>query len=138
MIPVYQICVAPSVLISFKAFVVRSAILDVYKRQFLANMSHEIRTPLNAIVGFSRFKTVAVYSETEEELNTQTGKMEPKRLEDKTVPVTKIVTNIPKKIVRTAAAFLFGGDMTITADKDRKSTRLNSSHITRSRMPSSA
>lgn len=67
-------------------------------------------------VGFREPKTVAVYSETEEELNTQTGKMEPKRLEDKTVPVAKIVTNIPKKIVRTAAAFLFGGDMTITAD----------------------
>ena len=67
-------------------------------------------------VGFREPKTVAVYSETEEELNTQTGKMEPKRVEDKTVPVAKIVTNIPKKIVRTAAAFLFGGDMTITAD----------------------
>ena len=59
-------------------------------------------------VGFREPKTVAVYSETEEELNPQTGKMEPKRLEDKTVPVAKIVTNIPKKIVRTAAAFLFG------------------------------
>lgn len=67
-------------------------------------------------VGYREPKKVAVYSETETEVNPATGELEPKRLEDKTVPVARIITNIPKKIVRTAAAFLFGGDMTISAD----------------------
>lgn len=60
-------------------------------------------------------KKIAVYSETETEVDKD-GKETPKRLEDKTVHVAKLVTNIPKKIVRTAAAFLFGGEMRITAD----------------------
>lgn len=67
-------------------------------------------------VGFREPKKIAVYSETEFNTDPETGERTPKRLEDKTVPVAKIVTNIPKKIVRTAAAFLFGGDMTVTAD----------------------
>ena len=40
----------------------------------------------------------------------------PAKVCEKPVPVAKIITNIPKKIVRTAAAFMFGGEMTITAD----------------------
>lgn len=56
-------------------------------------------------VGFREPKKVAVYSDTEFETDPNTGEEKPKRLEDKTVPVAKIVTNIPKKIVRTAAAF---------------------------------
>lgn len=67
-------------------------------------------------VGFREPKRVAVYSETEVEIDPVSGEEIPKRLEDKTIPVAKIITNIPKKIVRTAAAFLFGGDMTISAD----------------------
>ena len=67
-------------------------------------------------VGFREPKKVAVYSDTEIETDPNTGEEKPKRLEDKTVPVAKIVTNIPKKIVRTAAAFLFGGDMIVSAD----------------------
>nr|DAN51032.1 MAG TPA: portal protein [Caudoviricetes sp.] len=67
-------------------------------------------------VGFREPKRVAVYSETEVEIDTVSGEEIPKRLEDETIPVAKIITNIPKKIVRTAAAFLFGGDMTISAD----------------------
>lgn len=67
-------------------------------------------------VGFREPKKVAVYSDKEFEIDPNTGEEKPKRLEDKTVPVAKIVTNIPKKIVRTAAAFLFGGDMTVSAD----------------------
>lgn len=67
-------------------------------------------------VGYRQPKKVAVYSETEFEIDKETGEKKPKRLEDKTVPVAKLVTNIPKKIVRTAAAFLFGGEMTISAD----------------------
>lgn len=67
-------------------------------------------------VGFREPKKVAVYSDTEFETDPNTGEEKPKRLEDKPVPVAKIVTNIPKKIVRTAAAFLFGGDMIVSAD----------------------
>lgn len=67
-------------------------------------------------VGFREPKRVAVYSETEVEIDSLTGEEKPKRLEDKPIPVAKIITNIPKKIVRTAAAFLFGGDMTVSAD----------------------
>lgn len=67
-------------------------------------------------VGFREPKRVAVYSETEFDTDPETGERTPKRLEDKTIPVAKIITNIPKKIVRTAAAFLFGGDMTVSAD----------------------
>lgn len=67
-------------------------------------------------VGYREPKRVAVYSDTETEIDTATGELVPKRLEDKIVPVAKIVTNIPKKIVRTATAFLFGGDMTVSAD----------------------
>ena len=59
---------------------------------------------------------MAVYSDTEFETDPNTGEEKAKRLEDKIVPVAKIVTNIPKKIVRTAAAFLFGGDMIVSAD----------------------
>lgn len=67
-------------------------------------------------VGFREPKKVAVYSDTEVETDPDTNEESPKRLEDKTIQVAKIVTNIPKKIVRTAAAFLFGGKMTLSAD----------------------
>lgn len=67
-------------------------------------------------VGFREPKRVAVYSDTEVEIDSDTGEEKPKRLEDKTVQVSKIITNIPKKIVRTSVAFLFGGKMTLSAD----------------------
>lgn len=73
------------------------------------------RTRRPTSVGRRENKKIAVYSDTETEVDND-GKELPKRLEDKTVYVAKLVTNIPKKIVRTAAAFLFGGDMKITAD----------------------
>lgn len=66
-------------------------------------------------VGLREPKMVSVYSDTETEVNAS-GEVVPKKLEDKPVTVAKIVTNIPKKIVRTAVAFLFGGEMTVTAD----------------------
>lgn len=61
-------------------------------------------------------KKVAVYSDTEEELDPITGEMKPKRLEDKIVHVAKVITNLPKKIVRTSVAFMFGGSMSLTAE----------------------
>lgn len=88
---------------------------DREPREYLEEYNGERRRRATS-VGFREPKKIAVYSETEFNTDPETGERTPKRLEDKTVPVAKIVTNIPKKIVRTAAAFLFGGDMTVTAD----------------------
>lgn len=84
-------------------------------REYLGEYNGE-RKRRTTSVGFREPKKVAVYSDTEFDINPDTGEKNPRRLQDKTVPVARIVTNIPKKIVRTAAAFLFGGEMTITAD----------------------
>lgn len=40
----------------------------------------------------------------------------PKKVDTKTIVVAKIHTNLPKKIVRTANAFLFGGEMKVEAN----------------------
>ena len=74
------------------------------------------RTRRKESVGYREPKKIAVYSETEKEVDPDTGEEKPRRLEDKTVEVAQIVTNLPKKIVRTSVAFLFGGEMTITAE----------------------
>lgn len=84
-------------------------------REYLEEFNGERRRRPTS-VGFRAPKRVAVYSDTEFDIDPESGEKKPKRLEDKTVPVAKIITNTPKKIVRTAAAFLFGGDMTISAD----------------------
>nr|DAJ17268.1 MAG TPA: portal protein [Siphoviridae sp. ct8TV20] len=84
-------------------------------REYLKEYNGE-RKRRHTSVGLREPKKIAVYSDTEFDTDSETGERTPKRLEDKTVPVAKIITNIPKKIVRTAAAFLFGGDMTVTAD----------------------
>ncbi|MGL4519320.1 MAG: phage portal protein [Phocaeicola sp.] len=88
---------------------------DRSPREYLEEYNGD-RTRRITSVGFRENKKVAVYSETETEVDPSTGENVPKRLQDKTVVVAKTVTNIPKKIVRTAAAFLFGGDMNIAAD----------------------
>ncbi len=74
------------------------------------------RTRRKESVGYRESKKIAVYSDTEKEVDPETGEEKPKRLEDKTVEVAQTVTNLPKKIVRTSVAFLFGGEMTITAE----------------------
>ena len=88
---------------------------DREPREYLEEYNGE-RKRRPTSVGFREPKKIAIYSETEVEIDSNTGESKPKRLEDKIVPVAKIVTNIPKKIVRTAAAFLFGGDMVVSAD----------------------
>ena len=70
---------------------------------------HGERRRRKTSVGWREPKRLAVYSET---LKDKNG--EPLRLEDKIVDVARIVTNFPKKEVRTSVAFLFGGQMTIT------------------------
>ena len=60
-------------------------------------------------VGWREPKRLEVYSDT---LVDKNG--EPVRLPDKIVDVARIVTNFPKKEVRTSVAFVFGGQMMIT------------------------
>lgn len=88
---------------------------DREPREYLEEFNGERRRRKTS-VGFREPKKIAIYSETEFDIDPESGESKPKRLEDKTVPVAKIITNTPKKIVRTAAAFLFGGDMIISAD----------------------
>ena len=70
---------------------------------------HGERRRRKTSVGWREPKRLAVYSETLKDKNGA-----PLRLEDKIVDVARIVTNFPKKEVRTSVAFLFGGQMTIT------------------------
>ena len=70
---------------------------------------HGERRRRKTSVGWREPKRLEVYSDT---LVDKNG--EPVRLPDKIVDVARIVTNFPKKEVRTSDAFLFGGQMTIT------------------------
>ena len=70
---------------------------------------HGERRRRKTSVGWREPKRLEVYSDT---LVDKNG--EPVRLPDKIVDVARIVTNFPKKEVRTSVAFLFGGQMTIT------------------------
>lgn len=81
-----------------------------YPREYMEEYNGD-RTRRPDSVGFRQPKTIAVYSDT---LTDNEGN--PIRLEDKTVQVAKVVTNIPKRIVRTAVAFMFGGEMTLSAE----------------------
>jgi len=75
---------------------------------------HGERRRRKTSVGWREPKRLEVYSDT---LVDKNG--EPVRLPDKIVDVARIVTNFPKKEVRTSVAFLFGGQMMITgADKN--------------------
>ena len=68
-------------------------------------------------------KTIDVFSETETEVD-ENGNETPKRTGSDTIKVAKIRTNAPKRIVRIASAFLFGGDMNISFSKDSDATQL--------------
>ncbi len=69
------------------------------------------RTRRAGSVGMRQPKKLEVYSDT---LVDEQGN--PVRLEDKTVPVAKIVSNFPKRLVRTDVAMMFGGRMIVSAD----------------------
>ncbi|MDD2954550.1 MAG: phage portal protein, partial [Parabacteroides sp.] len=79
------------------------------------------RTRRETSVGNREDKSIDIYSDTEFEENEDGDKV-PKKTGTDTVPVARIHTNIPKKIVRTAVAFLFGGDMNISFVEDNDST----------------
>ncbi len=63
-------------------------------------------------VGWREPKRLEVYSDT---LVDKEGN--PIKIEDKIVDVARIVTNFPKKVVRTSTAFIFGGRMHISAEE---------------------
>lgn len=67
-------------------------------------------------------KEIDVYSDTEMEIDAN-GDEVPKKTGTETVTVARVHTNIPKKIVRTAAAFLFGGEMNISWDMENDGTK---------------
>lgn len=73
-------------------------------------------------VGNRENKPIDIYSDTEFE-EDEDGEKIPKKVGTDTVPVARIHTNIPKKIVRTAVAFLFGGDMNISFTEDNDGTQ---------------
>lgn len=79
------------------------------------NEYHGERRRRKTSVGFREPKRLAVYSDTLKDKNGN-----PLRLPDKTVDVARIVTNFPKKEVRTSTAFLFGGRMTLTATEQNE------------------
>lgn len=81
-----------------------------YPREYMDEYNGD-RTRRPDSVGYRQPKKVAVYSET---LTDKEGN--PQRLDDKTIKVAKVVTNTPKRIVRTAVAFMFGGEMTLSAE----------------------
>ena len=62
-------------------------------------------------------KTVEVFSETETEID-KNGDEVPKSLGKKPIVVARVKTNTPKRIVRIAASFLFGGEMNISFAED--------------------
>lgn len=78
-------------------------------REYLEEYNGD-RTRRTTSVGNRKTKTVTVYSDT---LTDADGN--PLPAGEETIFPAKIITNIPKKIVRFSAAFLFGGKMKITA-----------------------
>jgi len=82
---------------------------DRSSREYLDEYNGK-RTRRPDSVGLREPKKANVYSET---LKDKNG--DPLLIDTKDVPVAKIVTNLPKKIVRTSSAFLFGGKMTLSA-----------------------
>lgn len=79
------------------------------------------RTRRETSVGNREDKSIDLYSDTEFEEDAE-GNQVPKKIGTDTVPVARIHTNIPKKVVRTAAAFLFGGEMNISFMEDNEGT----------------
>jgi SPP1 family phage portal protein len=69
-----------------------------------------------ASVGYKKPFEVAVYSETEFEIDPRTKRRRPKILRYETQPSAKIIVPFPQKITEAAVAFLFGGEMSIETE----------------------
>lgn len=68
-------------------------------------------------IGLRQDKPIAVYSESEKDKEGN-----PLKIGDDYIPVARVRTNIPKRIVRTAAAFLFGGEMKVELPESNDAT----------------
>lgn len=77
-----------------------------YKREFNGERKRRKQS-----VGWREPKRLEVYSDI-----LVDSKGNPVRLDDKIVDVARIITNFPKKLVRTDTAMMFGGRMNISAD----------------------
>ena len=83
-------------------------------REYLDEYNGE-RKRRKTSVGWREPKRKEVYSDT-----LTDAKGNPIRLDDKVVDVTRIITNFPKKVVRYAVAFMFGGRMAVNADEQNE------------------
>lgn len=68
-------------------------------------------------------KNIDVFSDTETIIDKD-GEEVPKKIGTNPVKVAKVHTNIPKRIVRIASAFLFGGEMNISFTEDSDGAQL--------------
>lgn len=68
-------------------------------------------------IGKRQDKIITVYSTTDKD---EEGN--PKIVGSDTIPVARVRTNVPKRIVRTAAAFLFGGEMNVELPESNEAT----------------
>ena len=80
-------------------------------------------------VDYREGKEVDVFSETET-VTDSNGEETPKKLGAKSIPVAKVKTNIPKRIVRIAAAFLFGGKMNVNFSDENEAASFFKDKIT--------
>lgn len=92
-------------------------IRDEYLQEFKGDRSRRIGS-----VDKRENKEVEVFSETETEVD-KNGDEVPKSLGKKPIFVAKVKTNTPKRIVRIAAAFLFGGEMNISFAEDSEGSQ---------------
>ncbi len=68
-------------------------------------------------VGNRQDKVISVFSETEKDKEGN-----PVKTGSDTITVARVKTNAPKRIVRTAAAFLFGGEMNVELPESNEAT----------------
>ena len=105
-----------------------------HKSQFLANMSHELRTPLNAILGYTELIQDNIYGEVPEKIREVMARVQHSGRH--LLGLINDVLDLSK--IEAGQLTLALSDYSMSGVVDRKSTRLNSSHIQKSRMPSSA
>lgn len=68
-------------------------------------------------VGNRKDKPISLFSETEKDKEGN-----PVKIGNDYIPVSRVKTNAPKRIVRTAAAFLFGGEMNVELPESNEAT----------------
>ena len=89
---------------------------DRNQEEYIGEFKGE-RLRRNGSVGRREDKSIDVFSDTETEVD-ENGEEVPKNIGKKPVFVARVQTNIPKRIVRIASSFLFGGDMNVSFTHD--------------------